>query len=323
MPSGTSASRRVAAAVALTFSLLAAPAASAEGATTVTAGDGTLLRNRTGHLAATVTHGATPAAAQTVTFTVDMDGDGAHETYAATTNSSGTALVEVMPTRPVGAAEFTASWTDGAASAADTGALTITDTTTTTLAVGNPMSGQVTDTVNVAATLTDSDGAAVGGAPVHVTIGGASATATTDQDGIATASVRLVAPVGESTLRAVYFGNALFGSSADTSSFIVSKEDTTLELVAAGGGRDPVVLAATLSEDGGTLAGKTIWFATQSKAKGSDDIEVMGSAVTDPQGVARLTVASKYVGGSDRLFGAGFLGDDAFLESTGTTTVTR
>lgn len=313
--------RRAATAVAVLALLVAAPASADVAGSTLIAGDGELQRKNVGHLAATLTDASGPIAGQSVVFDFDSDGDGTAEAYPATTDGGGMARAEVVPTRAVGATAFTATWTAGVVS--DTGAVTITDTTTMTLSSSNPSAGQVTDRVTVAAALVDSDGGAVAGGTVNFTIGSVGATATTASDGTATASIRLSAPAGEATVRAVFFGSSLFGSSADTAAFTIAKEDTALSLTSSGGGRDALALQATLAEDGAGLAGATVVFQSPSPSTGA--AETLGTATTDAQGVARLTVPPRsfWVLRPDWPVTAAFAGDSNFHGSTATTTVAR
>ena len=315
--------RRAATAVAVLALLVAAPASAEDAGTALDATDGSLRRNSVGHLSATLTNGSGAVAAQQVTFAFDANGDGTTEAYTGTTDGAGVAYAEVLPTRPTGPAQFTVSWTDGTASASDTGVLTITDSTTVTLASSNPVAGQVTDRVTVSGTLTDSDGAPVAGTAVHFSVGSATASGTTDADGVATASLRLLAPAGSATLSATFFGTALYEFASDAEAFAVLKEDTSLSLITSGGGREPLTLQATLTEDGGGLPGATVVFESPSPSTGVP--ETLGTATTDSQGVARLTVAPRHFWllRPDWPVTAMFAATDAFNGSTASATAGR
>lgn len=292
---------------------------------TLVADSTNLSRNQPGELSATLTSGAGLLADQQITFAFDADGNGVDESYSGMTNSSGTATVSVTPTRPVGPASFAVSWTDGRdAMASATGSVVVTDATTTTLAADSPATGQVGDTIEVAAMLSDSDGAAIPGEPVTFTIGNATGTGVTDGNGTASVTLVLLGPAGEAILTASFAGTDQLGPSSVSVPFVVAKEHTVLGLSAEPG---PTIgskdLVASLTEaDGMPLAGRTIRFTTEVTTRNVPKTVELGTAVTDGLGVARLAVPNKYLN-AERTMVAEFAGDADFLGSSGVTTLSR
>jgi VCBS repeat protein len=275
-----------------------------------------LSRNAAGVLSATLTNGAgDPIAGQQVTFSFDADGDGTEEAYDATTASDGAANAAVTPTRVVGAASYSASWDGLRAAAAGNADVTVTDTTSLTLDSANPSSGQVTDSVTVAATLADSDGAPLEGRTVGFSIGSASATAMTDASGRASATLVLPGPAGAETLTASFAGADFHGSSSDSSLFTIAKEDTILALSDAVAMRDaPAVARATLTEaDGAALAGRAVEFFVNDRVYGWVSL---GTATTDAAGIASRGIPNQY-SAQGRAIRANFAGDASFLPSSG------
>ncbi|MEX2546868.1 MAG: FG-GAP-like repeat-containing protein [Chloroflexota bacterium] len=285
---------------------------------TLTVGGASLSRNQPGTLSATLANADGPLSGQTVTFEFDADGVDGSENYSAITDPNGVAEATVEATRPVGPATVDASWDGVRATAADTGSIEIVDASALTLDGTNPTSGQVTDTVTVGATLVDSDGQPLENRSVAFSIGSASASATTDAAGHASASLTLQGPAGPSSIEASFGGDAQYGSSAASAAFDVLKEDTTLALAdAVAPRRGNAVATATLTEaDGAALSGQTIEFFVESKVKGKTAWVSIGSAQTDATGVASVTVPARHVSRQPRPIRAVFSGDALFLGST-------
>jgi hypothetical protein len=281
-------------------------------------GSGSLVRNQAGTISATLRNGAgDPIADQDVELRFDADGDGTAESYDATTDDDGVASASVTPTRDVGPATVVARWDGGrGVTAEDEGSVDVGDETGLALASSNPSQGQVTDPVTVAATLTDSDGDPLAGREVAFSIGGASASATTGADGVASTALTLVGPAGSSTLTASFAGAGEFGESSASAPFSVLHENTTLALGAPSTSRGTTTVRATLREaDGAALAGGTVELLAIVPAKGRNPATTvsLGSAQTGADGAAAFTVPSKYK--SNRLR-AVFDGDSSFLGSS-------
>jgi hypothetical protein len=200
---------------------------------------------------------------------------------------------------------------DGEVTAWDSG-----DARLVALDASNPGSGQVTDDVTVAATVTDAAGVAVEGESVTFRVGPATADALTDASGRAAATLRLVGPPGELSLEVALTGTDAVLAAAP---FTVAKEDTTLTLAdAVATGNDRAVARATLAEDGGPLAGQTISFFVADKVNGRKTATLVGTAVTDSSGVAAIEIPPRYVSGSRRGMLATFDGDRDFVRSSAT-----
>lgn len=282
-----------------------------------------LTRGTQGSLQATLTGQPGALSGQQVTFGFDADGDGTDETYTGTTDAQGVATALVTAVRPVGTASYTATWSDGVATATDTAQVAIGDVATLTLDAANPITGQATDSVVLGATLVDTDGVGIPGFQLTFTVGQASAVGTTDANGHATATVDLAGPAGAQGVTATFAGGGGYGPSSDTGAFQVSHEDTLLALSAEPALRNGVVLVATLTEDDGGVAGRTITFTTIQKVKGKQVTQVMGTALTDASGEARLAMPAKYLSGTERPVTATFAGGSTFLGSEGHATVSR
>jgi len=242
------------------------------------------------------------------------------EVYSGVTNSNGVATTSVAPTRQVGAATFSASW-DGlrGVTASATGNVQIADATDMALDAGNPASGQVTDSVTVGATLTDSDGTGLAGKTVVFTIGTASASGTTDASGYASAVVTLAGPAGSFSLQAGFAGEGAYGPSSASSTFSVLKEVTILALTDAVATKNqPAVATATLTEaDGAPLGGMEIVFYVKVKSKNIYSWKEFARSTTNANGVATANVPTKYVSTQKVQIQAVFAESDSFLSSTG------
>jgi hypothetical protein len=286
--------------------------------------DGSLTRNQPGTLSATLANGeGVPIPEQTVIFDFDADGDGTAEVYDGLTDEEGVASVSVTPTRPVGSYTFAVSWDGGHDVVATAiGSVTVGDTTALELDAGNPVDGQVTDQVNVAATLLDSDGQPVPGKMVSFAIGDASAAAVTDGSGRAEANVVLEGPAGSSALTATFAGDEQYGPSSDETPFTILREDTVLTFLSPVGDRNhqPVAEATLVEADGAALEGKTVDFYLQVVERGETAYRFQGSAVTNIAGVARLTLGNHTSG---RTIRAVFAGDDSFIGSSADAVVMR
>jgi hypothetical protein len=200
----------------------------------------------------------------------------------------------------------------------DEGAVTVRDATNLTLDGDNPSGGQVTDPVTFGATLTDSDGGALVGQTLTFTVGTATATGTTDVSGHAEATLTLAGPAGSYNVQASFGAAGLYGASVDDSPFMVSREDAVLSLSDAVATKNSGAVArAGLKEaDGAALPGKTIEFYAQENVRGSLVYSLIGTATTGSDGVATLTMPTKYLSKSRRPIRAVFASDDSFVSSS-------
>jgi VCBS repeat protein/FG-GAP repeat protein/thrombospondin type 3 repeat protein len=286
---------------------------------TLDATDGSLSRNQVGTLSATLKNGAgNPIAGQTVTFSFDADNNGTPENYVGTTDASGVASASVTPTRPVGSSSFSVSWDGVLAQANDTGNVTIVDASNLALDATNPTSGQVTDSVTVGATLTDSDNVSLGaGQTLTFTIGSSTAMGTTDASGHASATLTLAGPAASTNVVVQFAGNSSYGPSSASAAFAINKENTLLTMPDAVANKSGKATAqATLKEaDGAPLQGKTITFYAQEKVRNQLTWTLFGTAITDASGRASVAVPTKYVSGPKNPIQARFAGDTSFLLS--------
>lgn len=285
----------------------------------ISAPDASLSRNQTGSLSARLANGGTGIAGQTLTFSLDTDGDGTAETFQGITNGSGTATVSVMVTRAVGPAPYEVSWNGGnGVTATGSGTVTVRDATLLTLDAGNPSTGQVTDSVTFGAKLTDSDGNTLAGQTVTFTVGSATGSGTTDGSGHVAVALTLGGPAGTPGVQAAFAGAGLYGASSDTKPFTVTKEDTTLSMGDAVASKNNAAVAvAVLKEaDGAALAGRSIVFYSQEKVKGTLTYVQIGTATTGSDGRAIFEIPTKYVTKSKAPIRAVFAGDDSFNGSS-------
>lgn len=285
---------------------------------TLEVGSNSLSRNQPGKLSATLANSAGPIAGQVVTFDFDADGDATAEQYAATTDANGVAEVTVTPTRPVGQATVDAAWDGLRATAAGNATVEVFDASGVALDSGNPTSGQVTDSVTVGATLVDSDGQPLADRTLRFSIGTASADATTDSAGHASANLTLSGPAGTSSVEVSFAGDTQYGAASASASFTVNKEDTLLTLAdAVASKNNPAIAVATLTEaDGVGLAGQTVQFLVQNKVRGQLTWVALGTATTDASGIARFTVPDSSAQRQSKPIRAVFAGDGSFLGSS-------
>lgn len=286
-----------------------------DGAQITVVGTG-LSRNQQGSLSATLTNGAgLPIIGQQLVFSFDSNGDGTDEQYTAQTAANGAATIAVTATRPVGPAMLTVTWDGLLLNASGSAEVSIRDAAILGLDVGNPQSGQVTDAVIVGATLSDSDGAPLTGRSLTFSIGSATASATTDTAGHATATLLLRGPSGAAQVQAQFTGEGAYGPSTASYAFMILKEDTSLEMgdaVSAANSR--AIARATLKEaDGAALEAKLISFYVQEKVKGVPVYTLAGTSVTGTDGVAAFEIPPKYVSKSKRAIRAVFQSDTGFL----------
>ena len=190
------------------------------------------------------------------------------------------------------------------------------DPAPTTLTYTGSSSGQYTDDALLEATLTDAAGDPVGGAEITFELTGPEAqrsvTATTNERGVATATLRLSEKPGPYQLTARYEGSEGYLGSADATVFVIDKEDTELTLTSSGKGKDSRLTARLFDADSpqSGISGAQVDFF-------SGD-EQIGSASTGDDGTIVFEVPPKYRG-SKHEFEARFAGDAFYRRSTGRT----
>jgi hypothetical protein len=172
--------------------------------------------------------------------------------------------------------------------------------------------GQYSDTTYLEALLTDGDGAPVAGAKLTFVLDDAEYTARTDGDGIASTSPTLSIEPGTYQLEVLWL-RAGKTRAKDKDRFEVAEDDSVLQVATEGNGNNATLTARLSDGDSETtgLASRQIDFY-------SEDGELLGSATTDANGVARLDVPQKYQENKDD-FTATFAGDDYYLTSSATS----
>ncbi|TAL13193.1 MAG: hypothetical protein EPN99_15800 [Frankiales bacterium] len=183
----------------------------------------------------------------------------------------------------------------------------------TDLALIAPGTGSTTDSLPVAARLSQGD-ERVSGAPVEFALagpGGSSSTAgTTDADGVTTAELPLDLAPGSYTLTATYAGDSgRQGSSAEQAVVVVRDATaTTLAVEGKGGNR---TLSVTLVDADDTPTG----LAGRSVVLFADGREI-GTVTTGADGSARFAPTGRDRGA--KAYEARFAGDDSYEGSTAT-----
>ena len=192
---------------------------------------------------------------------------------------------------------------------------TIPTTIPTTIIVA-PVSGLNGKTVNLIATLTDSDSNPVSGASVQFNVNGTIiGSVNTDTNGIATLSYTITQTSGTYTILANYFGNNTYAASSNTNKLDVNFTPTNVIVNALTGNKGETVnLTATLTDTEHQLAisGETIKFLINGN--------LVGSAVTNSNGIATLPYTITQNGGYYYI-DAVFAGDNIYNSSTGNATL--
>jgi autotransporter family porin len=179
----------------------------------------------------------------------------------------------------------------------------------------DPVSGLNGKTVNLTATLTDSDGNPVSGASVQFSVNGTIiGSVNTDTNGIATLPYIITQTNGTYTILANYFGNNTYAASNNTNNLTVNKTPTTIIVTPVSGYKGKTVnLTATLTDsDGNPVNGASLQFSINGT--------IIGSVNTNTNGIATLPYTITQNGGYyniDTLFA----GDNVYNSSTGSATL--
>lgn len=223
--------------------------------------------------------------------TVEIIGDG-NALGAATTDDSGTAVVQVPAAYQKGAHRFEAAFAGddlflGARDVAQTGE----GTTAVTFAPDSAPAGQYSDAARIAGRVLDEAGDPVAQSTVRLELTGPGGsrewTAQTGDDGRFTRALSLDVLPGAYTLTARYLGKTgLYSGSAVSGGLSVTVEDTKTVL-ALGGTGSKKTLTATLTDldSGAAVAGRTVQFL-------SDGI-VFATATTGGNGTATVEIPKK------------------------------
>jgi subtilisin family serine protease len=171
-------------------------------------------------------------------------------------------------------------------------------------------SGQFSDEAAVEALLVANDGAPLAGEELKFTLFGDGGTeeflATTNEEGIAARGILLDEQPGDYQLLVNYAGSEdEYLPSEDATVFAVNKEDVDATLTVSGSGKRRTLHASLVDADSvvSPIAGRVVDFYADGK--------LIGSATTDDNGTAELSVPPKYRGAKVS-FEARFEGDDYY-----------
>ncbi|HWL66551.1 MAG TPA: GH92 family glycosyl hydrolase, partial [Actinomycetota bacterium] len=175
------------------------------------------------------------------------------------------------------------------------------------------VSGQFSDKTVFEARLTDSNGHPIAGQELSFELTGTesprSFSATTNDDGVGAFMPTLEEKPGFYQLTVRFGGDDAHEGDADTTPFVVEKEDTDLTLTVEGDDEDRRVRArlSDLDTPSASIVGRTI--------KLYSDSELIGSSKTDGDGVATFALPPGHRG-ANRNYKVVFEGDDYYLGSS-------
>lgn len=200
--------------------------------------------------------------------------------------------------------------------AADT-ATTGEDLTSLSFTAASESRGVFSDSIRVEVSLVDEAGDKVVDQPVVFELtgpgGSRSWTDQTNAEGVAGRQLELSDLPGDYTLVARYDGSVGHFSGSDaTSSLVIDKETTLTDLKVNGRGSKATLTATLTEDDGRRIVGHLIRFV-------AFDGREIGTAQTNAQGVATLSVPPGYRGDENR-FEAHYAGNDYYLGSSGAAT---
>ncbi|MCG2826926.1 MAG: Ig-like domain-containing protein, partial [Thermoplasmatales archaeon] len=186
------------------------------------------------------------------------------------------------------------------------GNLTIVGGYTDLTYTGAP-SGHYSDDVLLSAILTDYFGAGMPNRTITFTIGNQTVNATTNETGVATATITLIQIPGNYTLTAEFLGDEYYFPNNISVNFTIERKDTILtayDIVIS----DPVndTLTVMLMKDSTPIAGRNIDFYINNT--------YIGTGVTNETGISTCSIPSIYLFGNFT-WTAEFTGDDYYLSS--------
>ena len=202
-------------------------------------------------------------------------------------------------------------------------AIATSESTTVAFTEDSTDAAQYSDDATIGAKLTDESGDPIEGAELTFEMVGAhgsrSWTLLTGADGVATETKAVSDAAGQYQLRVHYAGktDVYQPSSDDGGVLVVSHEDSSTALEAGPptgkGKKASRTLTATVSDPDGSsfVAGRIVSFYS--------DGELMGTAVTNDQGIAVFNTPHNYAYGH-RVYEARFAGDDFYIASSGSAT---
>lgn len=172
--------------------------------------------------------------------------------------------------------------------------------------------GQYSDNATIEVVASDDDGTELSGRTVAVTLAGDAQDVSTGADGLARATFTLRALPGTQDLSAADAGDDYYTPASHTATFEVTREDSEMSLSVAGNGSKRTLSVSLYDMDTPQtgVAGRVVTFY----ADGNE----IGTAATDAEGRAKISVPSGYRGGA-HTFRAVFSGDNYFAGSEGQT----
>jgi Thrombospondin type 3 repeat len=238
----------------------------------------------------------------------DSDGDGTGDACEADSDGDG-AIDDTDNCPDVANADQADADGDGKGDACDPA-----ETTTLTFTSNSAQAGQHSDDARFEAMLVDEQGDPISNATIDFTFtgpGGERATsATTNEQGVADTTIKLIDPRGPAQIRAFYGGSdKIFESSSNAAGFVVELEGTTLNLEHTGKGKTSELIATLVDDDGAPVEGRTVVF----RVKGTRICE--SSAPTNADGVTRCIPPKKDESKKPKEFSAVFDGDEFYSRS--------
>jgi len=241
---------------------------------------------------ARLTSGGSSVAGKTVVFTLGS-GIGV-PTCLGVTNSTGTATCSLTPNQPAGTYTLTATFLSDSSFAGSSASLVFVVTLEdTAVAYTGPTSGDYHDVATVKAVLTDpTDGVPIQAKTVEFVLGSGTGTETcqamTGPSGLAMCQITPNQQAGPYTLTATFAGNAFYAGSSKSTTFTITKEETTLsytgDVVFTNG--KPANMSGVLLEDNVTpIAGRSVKFVI-----GSGITSQTCTATTNALGAATCTI---------------------------------
>jgi len=279
------------------------------------------------HVTATLTdssEGNAPLAGQTVSFAIGANSS------STVTDAGGAAAVDITLSGAAGARTLTATF-NGAGyhlTAAASKPFQVTlHAARLVLDTPTPTAGDVTDSVTAGATLTSSDGLALAGRTVVMTLNGQTRSLTTGATGHVSTSFTLQPPSGASQITAQFAGDTTYASSQVAAAFSVNLKATVLTApatVASASKSGKVQIQVRLTAvRGGTTAGvsgRSIGVYVPSAKNPS--VYVLDTTIrTDAGGYATVTEPTPKSGTTAVQFR--FAGDTSYLASQAQTVVGR
>jgi hypothetical protein len=273
---------------------------------------------------ARLTSGGNPVPNKTVTFVLGSGGGA--PTCSATTDVTGTATCSLTPNQPAGTYTLTATFagdTSFAASSTSTAFLVTHEESALAFTGASATTADFNDAATVQAQLT-TDGLPLPGEMVTFVLGSGggapTCSATTDLAGNATCSLTPNQPAGTYPLTATFGGDAFYVPSSASTTFTVTKEETTLKFTASSptviANNNPATFSATLKEDGTTpISGRTVTITL-----GSGGGAQSCTGTTDASGTATCTIVVNQPLGPNSVT-ANFAGDAFYLPSSDSESV--